>query len=490
MDITKKRLTLFSAILFGVIGLGVFFRYGLNFKLGRSSHSSFDFENPALYTKDDIVPFLVLGSGPASLSAALYGARTKVRTVVLKGSQPGGQLTGTSYVENWPAIRKIRGPEVMKDFEEQAARFGAQMVSDSATEVDLTQWPYVVKTEEGKELRVFSIFVGTGAKPRYLGIPGEQTYWGRGVTTCAICDAPYHKGDNVVVIGGGDSAVEEALELSSYAKEVRMLVRSDVMRASPVMSERLDQCDNVKIVYNTALTQINGENGKVGSVEVINTKTKEKAHWDNIKGVFLAIGHLPNTKLFNNQIATDATGYIKLKGRRQETSVPGVFAAGDVSDPRYKQAGVAAGDGIKAGLDAVWWLSEIGYNGHVAEKLEPYFFEPEMGKHVKVAHVNSETEYNKVVQDAGDKLIILDFYTQFCPSCMSMMPVIEWVGTKLKDKVIFLKVDASIAFDLVKKFKAPKVPHFVAIKHNEVVARSGQVMNRAQMLSFVKKYSN
>jgi thioredoxin reductase (NADPH) len=486
MKLHQKKLTALVGLLI-CCGVGAFLWHRNKSQFNKESHQPvFSIDN--VYGQYNVVPFLVLGSGPASLAAALYGARTKVRTVVLRGKTPGGQLTTTSYIENWPGIRKIRGAEVVKDCEDQAARFGAIMVSDSAKTVDLSEWPYTVTTDEGSELKVLSLFIGTGATPRYLGIPGEQKYWGRGVTTCAICDAPYHKGDTVVVVGGGDSAVEEALELSSYAKEVKMLVRSDKMRASPSMIERLDSCDNVEIIFNTSITEIKGVDGKVDALEVINNKTKQKQTWSDIKGVFLAVGHTPNTWMVKGQVETDEIGYITLKDRTQHTSVPGVFSAGDVSDPRYKQAGVAAGDGIKAGLDAVWWLSKIGYNGNVADSLEPYFFEPEIEKTISVAQIDSIGQYEELLKTSGDKLIILDFYTPFCPSCIHMMPVVEWVGTKLEKKIVFVKVDASIAFDLVKKFEAPKVPHFVVTKQGEVVGRSDEVMDKPELYAFVKKY--
>jgi len=486
MNILKKR----SASLIGamvVLSIGALFLF-----IRRSSNIQFlkapDVNLKKVYGTENVVPFLVLGSGPASLAAALYGARTRVRTVVLKGNQPGGQLTGTSYIENWPAIRKIRGVEVVKDFEEQAASFGAVMVSDSAKSVDLSSWPYKVVTEEGKELSALSLFIGTGATPKKLGVPGESEYWGNGVTTCAICDAPYHKGDTVIVIGGGDSAVEEALELSAYASEVRMLVRKDVLKASPTMSEHLAKCSNVKVVFNTSLLKINGLDGHVDSVDVINSETKKTEHWPEVKGVFLAIGHQPNTWLFKDQIKISSTGYIKLQGRRQLTSKPGVFAAGDVADYRYKQAGVAAGDGIKAGLDAMWWLSEIGYNTDIEEKLETSFFDPQLDNKFEITQVKSVGELNEIFKEVKNKLIILDFYTPFCPSCMHMMPVIQWVGTKLAKKVLFLKVDASIAFDLVKKYQVPQVPHFIVFKHGEIIDRSNEVLDREGLYSFAKSY--
>lgn len=439
--------------------------------------------------KDNLVPFLVLGSGPASLSAALYGARTKIRTVVLKGNQPGGQLTGTTYVENWPGIRKIRGPEVVQDLEAQAAQFGAIMVNDSAKSVDFSQWPYLVVTEEGKQLYAMAVFIGTGSTPRRLGIPGEEKYWGRGVTTCAICDAPFHKGHDVVVVGGGDSAVEEALELAPYVNKVTVLVRTDKMRASPSMIEQMNRCDNIFLKYNMQVVEVKGDGEHVTSIVVKDTHTKKVEEWPTIKGLFLAIGHEPNTKIFNGQVATTPNNYIKLDSRRQQTSVPGVFAAGDVADDRYRQAGVAAGDGIKAGLDAVWWLGHLGYNSTVESKLEACFFDPHFDARVEVGQVTSIAELDGLIEEHKEKIIILDFYTQFCPSCMHMMPVIEWVGTKMSDKVIFLKVNASISFDLVKKYRADQVPFFVVLKKGKVVETTSDVMDRNQMYQFAKKHT-
>lgn len=474
---------LFSGLFAGVIGVWCIKQYKNKFYKSGAPAIGLEY----VYDKDNLVPFLVLGSGPASLSAALYGARARIRTVVLKGNQPGGQLTTTTYVENWPGLRKIRGPEVMHELEQQALQFGAIMVSDAAKSVDLSQWPYEVITEEGKKLNALSIFIGTGSTARRLGIPGEQKYWGRGLTTCAICDAPFHKGDDVVVIGGGDSAVEEALELAPYAKTVRVLVRTDKMRASPSMIEHMHRCDNVTVHYNIQVEEVKGDGEHVAGIIVKNNLTQEIEHWDEIRGVFLAIGHEPNTKIFKGQVETTEHKYIKLDSRRQTTSVPGVFAAGDVADERYKQAGVASGDGIKAGLDAVWWLGHLGYNASVESQLEASFFDPHFDARVEVGQVNSISELDIIIDEHKNKIIILDFYTQFCPSCMHMMPVIEWVGTKLSDKVLFLKVNASIAFDLVKKYKAEQVPCFVVLKKGKIIDTSFEVMDRSQMYQFAKK---
>lgn len=438
---------------------------------------------------DNLVPFLVIGSGPACLSAALYGARTNTRTVVLRGNKPGGQLTGTSYIENWPGIVKIKGADIVQQQQDQAAHFGALMVDDTVADVDFSQWPYVVKTEEGRELHAMAVMIGTGATARGLGVQGEHTYWGRGVTTCAICDAPYHKGDDVVVVGGGDTAMEEALELSSYAKTVKVLVRGDALRASAAMIDLVQATDNVSFVYNTSIASINGDQHHVTSITVKNNKTGKREEWP-IKGVFLGIGHDPNTKLFDKYLALDKNRYIKVNHRTQQTSLPGIVAAGDVTDPRYRQAGVAAGDGIKAGLDVVWWLADLGYNAQVQKDLEPYFFDPSMDKKMKIEQINGQIELNAALEQAqkNDELLFLDFYTTACPSCMHMMPVIEWIAGKFKNKVKIYKVDASLCFDLTKTYKVPDVPHLILFRDKKIVGRHHTAMTRVEMYNYLKKF--
>ncbi len=440
--------------------------------------------------KDNIVPLLVLGSGPASLSAALYGSRSGIRTYVLRGNKPGGQLTGTSYIENWPAIKKIRGIEVMNDFEEQVSHFGSIIISDSATSVDLSSWPYRVITEEGHELYALALMVGTGATPRRLNIPGEgdNEYWGKGVTTCAICDAPYHRGDKVVVIGGGDSAMEEALELSPYAKSVHVLVRSNELRASANMIAQVKNCINVTINYNKALAEIKGDGQHVTGVVVVDTVTKEQTEWPDTRGVFLAIGHVPNTYIFKGYLNADKEGYLKVGPGNQMTNWPGVVAAGDVADPDYRQAGVAAGDGIKAGLDLVWWLASLGFNSYVQEKLEPFFFNPHSVQKKKLEEISSMAEYRELIKNASESVIVLDFFTPYCPSCVHMLPIIEWAAAKMHGKIRFCKIDASVSYDLVKKFKVPDVPHMIVIKNGEIVDRLKETMPRAEFYTYLKKF--
>ena len=232
----------------------------------------------------------------------------------------------------------------------------------------MTCWPFRIITEGGQTIHALSVTISTGANPRKLNIPGEDAYWGSGVTSCATCDAPFFKGEEVVVIGGGDSAVEEAMQLSKYASQVTVLVRSNKMRAASRMQNRLKEYKNVAVHYNLSPKEIVGDGTKVTGIKLHNSVTQKDSVMP-ISGVFLATGHDPNTKLFECQISLTKTGHIELDTRTQQTSMPGVFAAGDVADNRYRQAIVSAGDGVKAALDAIQFLQEIGLNPDISELL-------------------------------------------------------------------------------------------------------------------------
>lgn len=331
--------------------------------------------------KDHIyIPIVVVGSGPAGSSVAIYGARSMMTTVVFQGPKPGGLLTDTSDVENWPGVAKQRGGEIMESLKKQAEHFGAIFIDDAIVDIDLSQWPYKIKTEGEKTYYAFALVIATGASPTLLKIPGEAEYFGRGVGTCAICDAPLYKDKEVIVIGGGDSAVEEAIQISAYAKKVTVIVRKEKMRAAESMQKMLKGYPNISTIFNTEVDKVNGDGDVVTSVTLRNNKTGEITDF-RVDGVFLAIGHEPNTKLFKGKVAMDDHGYITLKDRTQITSVPGVFAAGDCQDSRYRQAVTSSGYGAAAGLDAVNFLKEIGFNSQVQPLLIDHIFVAEEKEH-------------------------------------------------------------------------------------------------------------
>ncbi len=296
---------------------------------------------------------VVIGSGPAGYTAALYAARANLRTLVLQGEQLGGQLMITSEVENYPGFEEgILGPELMDKFEKQASRFGAVLVPQDVVRVDFTQRPFKLWTYN-KEYAGRAVIIATGASAKWLGLPNEQRLQGRGVSGCATCDGPFFRGKRVAVVGGGDTAMEEALFLTRYASRVHLIHRRDSFRASKIMVQRVMNHPKITLHFNRTVEDVLGENAVEGVV--LRDTTTGATETLTVQGLFIAIGHQPNTDLFKGILEMDAVGYLK-PVERTMTSIPGVFVAGDVDDSRYRQAVTAAGEGCRAAIDAERWL--------------------------------------------------------------------------------------------------------------------------------------
>lgn len=301
----------------------------------------------------------IVGSGPAGYTAALYASRANMSTVVFQGFESGGQLMQTTDVENYPGYRDgVMGPDMMEDFEAQAARFGAEMRPDEIERVGFSERPFKLWPEGEEEPALArAVIVATGAKARWLGLESEQKLMGHGVSGCATCDGFFFKDKKVAVVGGGDTAMEEALFLTNHASEVVIIHRRDEFRASKIMLERAQRNEKISFITDTVVTEVLGENSVEG-LKLKNVKSGEESELA-VDGFFVAIGHDPATGLFAEQLETDGEGYL-IQREHTMTSVPGVFAAGDVSDRRYRQAVTAAGDGCRAAIDAERWLAEQG----------------------------------------------------------------------------------------------------------------------------------
>ena len=302
------------------------------------------------------VKVLIIGSGPAGYTAAIYSARAELQPVLLAGLEFGGQLMLTTDVENYPGFPEgVTGPDMMEMFQKQAERFGTRIYMEDATKVDLSERPFKVETEERKFL-ADAVLVSTGASAKWLGIPSEQKLVNRGVSACATCDGALYRDKNMAVIGGGDTAIEEALFLTRYAPTVTLVHRRDALRASKIMQDRARKNEKIDFAWNSVVDEVLGDEFVTG-LRIKDVNTQETRDLD-VEAVFMAIGHKPNTDLFRGQLELDDTGYIKVQAGSSRTNIEGVFACGDAMDPTYRQAVTAAGTGCMAAIDSERWLAE------------------------------------------------------------------------------------------------------------------------------------
>lgn len=441
---------------------------------------------------ENVVPVAIIGSGPAGLSAALYIARAGMKAFLFAGPTPCGQLTQTTFIENWPGREKVLGIDLMHDLKHQAEFFGACIINDTITFADFSTWPFTMRTEEGREFKALSVILATGAHPKTLSIPGEKKYWGKGVTTCAVCDAPFFIGKDVVVVGGGDSAAEEAFELAPYARKVTVLVRGDRMRASVAMQNRMLALDNIEIQYNKQVKAIYGTNEHVTSIDIFDNKLNTLEN-RNMDGVFLAIGHTPNSELFKKDLKIDHEGYLVMTGRSQAASVPGVFAAGEIQDPTYRQAAVASGEGIKAALDVTSFLYGIGFNSKIGKILEKNFFEIFSNEKIELQEIATLDDFQKnIINKKG--IVVIDFYSKTCPGCVKMLPSLESLAHHMKDKASVVKCNIFNADEVRRELKyklglpVKTVPTIFIFKDGKYLAQTTQLMSRKELFTFVQQY--
>lgn len=310
---------------------------------------------------ENVHQVIIIGSGPAGLTAGIYTGRARLQPLIIDGSKPGGQLMGTTRVENWPGEVSIMGPELMRKMRDQAQVCGAAFMAANVTGVDLSARPFRLWTSNGQELSTQSLIIATGASPNILGCPGEQEYWGKGVATCAVCDGAFYADRHVVIVGGGDTAMEDASFMAKITKHVTVVHIQEALTASKPMQERVLANPDVTVIYNSTVTEVRGNGSHITQVVITNQKTGAKTTLP-ADIMFLAIGNKPNTDIFAGQLELGKYGYINVHDHTK-TSVPGVFVAGDVADYRYRQAITSAGSGCMAALDAERYLAGLNEDG-------------------------------------------------------------------------------------------------------------------------------
>ncbi len=399
---------------------------------------------------------VILGGGVGSLTSAIYLGRAGLSPLVIEGPTPGGLLTQSHTVQNWPGVFEIDGMQLTEKMREQAELNGARFVSEEVIDVDLSKRPFIITTraldgsEKTHEIRAISCIIAMGTQPNFLGIPGEQDYWGRGVTNCAVCDGALYKDKVVGVVGGGDAAVLEALYLSNIAKEVHVFIRKGALKAYEEKRVNvLKQKPNVHFEYFTTVEKVQGdEKGVTGVILNTNDKTRQFP----LDGLFLAIGSKPNSELFQKYLKMDDRGYILLE-KDQQTSIQGVYAIGDIVDPVYKQAVSAAGDGAKAALQTQNYLSDRE-NKLVSAKKQPEeqtSFKKEMIEVATIEQFQQELSSSTVP-------VVVDFYATWCGPCKKVSPILEASANTLAGKIKFLKVNVDKLFDLSSTYQIRSMP--------------------------------
>lgn len=417
----------------------------------------------------DPYPVVILGGGVGALTSAIYLGRAGLSPLVITGDLPGGLLTQSQAVQNWPGELEIDGFTLTAKMQKHAEASGAKFINAEVVGVDFSKKPFTIRVKflEGKgkeeELLTESCIIAMGAKPNFLKIPGEEFYWGRGVSNCVTCDGALFKNRRVGVVGGGDAAVLEALHLADIAKEVFVFVRGDHFRANEeVRLESLIQRPNVKILYGAKVESIGGT--KEALTHVMVKKGKEKPFQVDLDGLFLAIGSRPNTDLFQKALTLDDKGYIQL-AHDQETKIPGVYAIGDIVDPVYKQAISAAGDGAKAALQAQKYLSNIPL---IAKAKKAPISSSSLKDFGEVIEVTSLDQFQKEVKTSTVPVVV-DFYAPWCGPCSRLSPLLESSANHLNGRAKFLKVNVDKFYDLSAAYQIRSMPTVVVLDSSGLV---------------------
>lgn len=416
---------------------------------------------------------VIIGGGIAGLTAGIYAGRAGYTPLIIDGPTPGGLLTQSHSVKNWPGELEISGDALVKKIKKQAQECGAIIENMKVTAINTASYPYtltlqnVLDSEQTRTVKALSIVLAMGTSPLYLGVPGEKEYWGHGVSNCAVCDGNLYAGKDIAIVGGGDAAITEAAYLSRIARKVYILIRRDQLRATDKRKDEVLAKANVEVRFDTSIVEIKGTGTDVTSLVLKNNKTNTPSELA-VSGVFLAIGSTPNTELIKSQIDCDAKGYISLK-TGQQTSKEGIFAAGDICDPIYKQAISSAGDGAKAALEANKFLEHLGYDPKKHIAIAEAAAKPEVTPAPKpapkptaavgVTSVSSEEQFNRIMSNGLPSVV--DFYANWCGPCRQMAPTFDRLAQDFAGRVNFMKVNIDQLKGLANRMNVRSIPAFI-----------------------------
>ena len=455
-------------------------------------------------TNPTVENLVIIGSGPAGYTAAIYAARANLKPLVFEGFQvgglPGGQLMTTTEVENFPGFPEgITGPELMDRMKAQAERWGAELYTEDVTDVDLSLRPFTIRSEE-REIKTHSIVIATGATAKRLGLPGEHQFWSRGISACAICDGatPIFHGAQLAVIGGGDSAAEESIYLTKYGSQVNMLVRGEKMRASKAMQDRVLSNPKIKVLWNSEVAHVFGGDHHMGGVKIRNTKTGEESDL-HVKGLFYAVGHTPNTFLFKDQLDLDDVGYVVTKQGSVETSVEGVYAAGDVQDHEYRQAITAAGTGCMAAMLAERWLSshnllqEFHQASEIPDNELEHAAQEKTDAGAEEAFDPYATRYEggyalrKLFHDS-DRLLIVKYVSPGCGPCHTLKPILNKVVDEFDGQIHFVEIDIDKEREIAANAGVTGTPTVQIFKNKQLLNELKGIKPKSQYRQLIESH--
>ncbi len=436
--------------------------------------------------KIPLVAVAIIGGGPTGLAAALPPARSGYQPVVFQGPKPGGELAEAQVVENWPGLEKLSGAAAMEKLEHQAREFGTLIVPLMVDDLDVTSWPYKLTLNNGTHVYALTVIIATGSTQAMLGIEGEQTYWGKGLFSCGLCDGSYARGKDAVIIGGGDIAIQRALQLLPEARHSTLIVPGPRMTAHESMQEKIKGLEAISLLYNKEVKEIVGDEKGITHIMLYDTVTHETSPFPT-SCIFLSTGLTPNIELFKGKIDITKDGCVTLKecSRSQNTALEGIMAAGTVSDPTYRQIATIAGDGTKAGMDALSWLSKWGFDSTLRPLLSSNTYTPPVIPHPSIKYITTLSEFGRVLMEP--KPVLLEFYAPGCPSCRKMEGPLTTITENYKEALNVYKIDKDKLYSLIELYDINLIPAFLLIKNGKEVSRIEGESNLASLSDQVKK---